>query len=321
MAEAVTLHLAPNLAAARGKGDPFYRALVKGLKDRGVPVNFAVHDRATAKAEVEADLGFHLFDHGRIEHPRALNMGLAYLPPFRYFDPAGIRLYSSIAQAVFDPAAQDLMQAAALFQRLRLAFVETRSSRYDQPDEALTVPKGCIAVFLQSERHKNVLETGHLTLRQMVKALLDCRDPRPIVVKPHPRDTDFETYGWLGQKAKKDARLHILPANIHDILEVADVAVTINSAVGIEAMLHRCPVVLCGRTDFHHICETVTRREALEAAIARATARRATGDIPFEAYLGWFYGQQCLDPTAPDFYDRLFARMASRGFDPASLGI
>lgn len=319
MVEAVTLHLAPIIAAARGKGEPFYRAFVRGLEERGLRVICRPHDRDGALAAVEADAGFHLFDHGRVHHPRALNMGQAYLAPFRYFDPKGIRVFSSLAEADFDPAAQDARAASTLFQRLRQTYVEGRASRYDQPDAAVAVPHGCIAVFLQSETHKTVRDEGHLTLRQMVKSLIERDDPRPIVIKPHPRDTNIETYDWLAQKARKDKRLHVLAANIHDILAVAEVAVTINSAVGLEAMLHRCPVVLCGRADFHHICETVTHRHDLAPALARAMARRA--GTPFEAYLGWFFGEMCLDPTQPDFHTRLFARMAARGFDPAVLGI
>ena len=99
------------------------------------------------------------------------------------------------------------------------------------------------------------------------------------------------------------------------MLARADVAVTINSAVGIEAMLHRVPVVLCGSADFHHICETVQSREGMDAGIQRAEARKAAGDWPFEAYLYWFYGQMCFDPTAPDFIDRFIAKVAAQGYD------
>jgi hypothetical protein len=99
------------------------------------------------------------------------------------------------------------------------------------------------------------------------------------------------------------------------MLARADVVVTINSAVGIEAMLHRVPVVLCGSADFHHICETVQSREGMDAGIQRAEARKAAGDWPFEAYLYWFYGQMCFDPTAPDFIDRFIAKVAAQGYD------
>ena len=58
--------------------------------------------------------------------------------------------------------------------------------------------------------------------------------------------------------------------------------------------------------------------DALRAASKdeeRAEARKAAGDWPFEAYLHWFYGQMCFDPTAPDFIDRFIARVAAQGYD------
>jgi len=312
---AVVLHLPPAVLAGNGGGERFYHPFQRGLRARGIRTRMVLHNRATALDEIAADQAFHVFDHGAVQHPRALNCGSAYLLPYRYMDPVGIRAFSSYGQEIFDASTQDPVAAAAFFAGLRARFVEGRLSRYDQPEEALEVPEHCIAVFLQTESHRKVGETCHLTLRHMVKALLDRDDPRPIVIKPHPRDTDLETYGWLARKAHKDSRMRILPANIHDILARADVAVTINSAVGIEAMLHRCPVVLCGVADFHHICQTVRSRDEMEAGIARAEARKAAGDWPFEVYLHWFYAQMCLDPTAPDFIDRFIARVASRGYD------
>jgi hypothetical protein len=53
----------------------------------------------------------------------------------------------------------------------------------------------------------------------------------------------------------------------------------------------------------------------MEAGIQRAEARKGAGDWPFEAYLHWFYGQMCFDPTAPDFIDRFIARVAAQGYD------
>lgn len=311
----IVLHVPKAILSGKGTGERFYGPFVRGLRARRIRVRLALHDRARALDAIAADAAFHIFDHGAICHPRALNTASAYLLPFRYFDPVGVRGASSLGQAHFSAQDQDKAASAGFFAALQARFVQGRISRYPQPEEELAVPDHCIAVFLQSEAHRMVGETCHLSLRQMVKALLDRDDPRPIVIKPHPRDTDLDTYDWLARKARKDGRLHILPANIHDILARADVVVTINSAVGIEAMLHRCPVVLCGAADFHHICETVLSRDGMTAGIARAEARRMADDWPFEAYLHWFYGQMCLDPSAPDFIDRFIARVAGRGHD------
>lgn len=310
----VVLHVPSAVLAGNGGGERFYHPFQRALRARGIKTRMVLHNRDTALAEIEADDAFHIFDHGRIQHPRALNSASAYLLPFRYMDPQGVRGFASIGAAGFDAGRQDPAQAQVFFQALQARYVTGRISRYDQPEEVLDIPDRCIAVFLQSETHRKVGETCHLSMRHMIKALLARDDPRPIVVKPHPRDMDLDTYGWLARQAKKDARLQVLPANIHDMLARADVVVTINSAVGIEAMLHRVPVVLCGSADFHHICETVQSRDGMDAGIARAEARKAAGEWPFEAYLHWFYGEMCLDPTAPDFIDRFIARVAAQGY-------
>lgn len=290
-----------------------YGPFVRTLRARGYRAYMVLHNRDTALAEVEADANFHIFDHGSTQHPRALNTSSAYLLPYRYMDPQGVRALSSLGQAIFDAGTVDPGTAIPLFDQLQARFVAGRVSRYEQLKQHIDVPADCIAVFLQTESYRSVQETCYLSLRHMVKALLDRDDPRPIVIKPHPRDTDMDTYTWLALKAKKDARLTITSANIHDILSRAAVAVTINSAVGIEAFLHRCPVVLCGSADFHHICESVRDRDAMDASIIRALSRKAAGDWPFEAYIAWFYGQM-LDPTAPDFIDRFISRLADRGY-------
>lgn len=295
---------------------PYYRRLDEGLRARGVAVEFAVHDRALLPAQVEADRAFHIVDHGTHRHPRVLNTGVAYVYPFWHLDPWGIRALSSIGAKRFDPAAVDGGEAAAFADRLRRRLVAARTSRYPQPEARGDVPRGCIAVFLQSEAHRGVGETCHLTLRQMVRSVLDRPDPRPVVIKPHPRDHAPATRRFLARLAERDARVQVLDANIHDILAVADAVVTINSAVGIEAMLHRRPVVLCGRADFHHCAVTVETPGAMAAALARAEATA----WPHDAYLWWYFGLNCLNAGRPTLVEDFLARIAAAGFDLARLG-
>ena len=132
-------------------------------------------------------------------------------------------------------------------------------------------------------------------MRQMLTALLKRDDPRPIIVKPHPRDTNPQTRRYLARLAARDGRVQVVDANIHDMLARAAVAVTINSAVGIEAHLHKVPVVLCGRSDFHHAAVTVTDRREMDAAIALAEATV----WPHDAYLQWYFAERCLNAGTP----------------------
>lgn len=316
-AEPVVFHIPGSVLNDAHSLAEVYGKMGGALQALGVPVRFLVHDRIMVPREIEADRGFHLLDHGRMRHPRVLNCGSAYIAPFRYLDPWGIRAFSSIAGQVFD-AKRIPVDAAMGFQaRLVKRLVDARRSRYYQPETCVPVPAHCIAVFLQTEQHRAVGETCYLSMREMVFGLLARPDPRPIVIKPHPRDVDFATLDWLANLALTDARLHIIPGNIHDILGACDVVVTINSAVGIEAMVHSKPVVLCGHCDFHHCAVTAKQMGDLGDAIARAESTH----WPFAAFLTWFYRRKCIDPRSETLGQDILARISQTGFDVTALGV
>lgn len=285
---------------------PYYTKLIAGLRKMNIRVNVVLHDRTTTLATVNATPGLHIVDHGSQRHARILNTGISYIYPFWNLDPWGIRALSSISAMLFDPGAVDLGEAEDFVARLRKRLVDARLSRYPQTDTVVELPKGHIAVFLQSEAHRGVGETCHLSMRQMLAALIARGDPRPIVIKPHPRDADARTEAYLARIAARDARVLVVDANIHDMLAQADVAVTINSAVGIEAHLHHVPVVLCGQSDFHHAAVTVKHRSEMDAAIAQAMAKV----WPHDAYLQWYFAQHCLNAGKPSLVADFLAKIA-----------
>lgn len=305
--DTITFHLPGSVLADHGLMKPYYVKLIAGLRDIGIEVQTVLHDRASTLSTVDATPGFHIVDHGNQRHPRLLNTGIAYIYPFWHLDPWGIRAESSIAAKPFDVASVNGAEAAAFAARLRKRLVGGRISRYPQAESVVDLPKGGIAVFLQSEAHRGVGETCHLSMRQMLAALLARDDPRRILVKPHPRDQDHRTRAYLARLAARDARLQVVEANIHDMLGAASVAVTINSAVGIEAHLHRVPVVLCGQSDFHHACVTLTDRHDMDSAIATANAT----EWPHDAFLHWYFAGQCLNAGAPSLLADFLAKVAA----------
>lgn len=305
----VKMHLPQRTLDSAWEQDQVYGRMGAALAELGITHEFVLHNRDTALAQVQADGDFHIFDHGRVQHPRALNCGSAYIAPYHYLDPIGIRCHSSIGQRPFDPAQVDADQARQFQQQLFETYAAARKSRYDQPEQRIKIPQGCIAVFLQSESHRGVGETLYVRMRKMIKALLARDDPRPIVVKPHPRDVDFDTLGWLGQKSRKDQRLQVIPANIHDILSACSVVVTINSAVGIEAMIHNRPVITCGLADFHHATHVVREAEEFATAIPQAE----THPWPHAQYLYWFLQENCISMHSQRLGRDIVAKIAATG--------
>lgn len=309
MQREIVFHLPRSWLGPLGTGLlPFYEKLDAGLRARGVPVRHVALDRDRVMQVVAGDDAFHIVNHGRFRHPRVLNAGIAYVYPFWNLDPHGIRAFSSIGEARFDPDAIDAEEARPFFRRLRKRLVGGRRSRYEQPEAvAQALPEGAVAVFLQSEGHRIVGETCHLDRWEMLEAVLEGWDG-PVIVKPHPRDTSAETQDALGDYAGRFAKLHVSTGNIHDILSVAERVVTINSAVGIEAYLHRKPVILCGQADFHHIAQVARDRAALAGFLAAPARRR-----PYDKYVYWYFGLNCLSTTEPGLVDRFLERVAQGG--------
>lgn len=281
----------------------FYQTLDAGLRAHGWTCHMQPLDRGTLQTTVDASDAFHIVNHGRLTHHRVLNAGIAYVYPFWNLDPKGIRAFSSIADLPFRPGSIDADVARPFFRQLRSRLVGQRKSRYAQPDAIAQVPQGCVAVFLQAKGLRDLDETCYLTRTQMLDTVLVSAQG-PVVVKPHPEDDDPGTRSWLRGLAEKFPQLHVCDGNIHDILAAADRVVTINSAVGIEAYLHRKTVILCGRCDFHHIADVARTQHDLAGFLQ--TTRRARA---YDKFIWWYFGQMCLSATDPDLVGKALARM------------
>ncbi|MBD3787062.1 MAG: hypothetical protein IE922_08840 [Sphingomonadales bacterium] len=258
----------------------------------------------------------HLVWQGRIRHPRVLNTAVAYVFPFWYLDPEGVYGASSLVGAPFDPGAVDAAAARTFFARQCNRLVARRESRIAQKREPTALPRGAIAVFLQgwSEPTERL---RHMTEAEMLGAVLADTGGRPVIVKPHPNTADPETFELI-------AGLEGLPgvivtdANVHDMLAVADLSVSLCSSVALEGMLHRVPAVLFGRSDLHHCAQTVTRARDWPAARNWALSR----DWPFEAFVHWFLAQNTINAGAPDLWARTLARIAeTTGIEADALGL
>jgi hypothetical protein len=77
--------------------------------------------------------------------------------------------------------------------------------------------------------------------------------------------------------------------------------------VGIEAHLHHVPAVLCGQSDFHHAATTVFDAAQMDDAIAHSIA----APWPHDAFLYWYFDQQCLNAGKPTLVTDFLAKARS----------
>ena len=311
MRKGIVFHLPASWLADGGEDiAPFYLKAFEGLDQLDVPYEVIALDRDTMLQRIEADSCIHLINHGRCPHPRALMVGLAYLHPFWHVDPKGIRAFSSIGEKRFRAAKIDAQEARDFFTGLREKWVEPRKSRYDQQVKlADDLPEGATAIFLQSEKYRAVEETCYMDCWQMIDACLEA-DQGDVVVKPHPLDIDQDTFARLTKLQERYDNLHISLANIHDILASAKRVVTINSAVGIEAYLHRKPLILCGQSDYHHIADVAK----FPAELTEFLQQEPQGRV-YAKYLYWYFSQNCVSAGRGSVAKQILRRVRSAGFE------
>ncbi|RED12080.1 capsular polysaccharide export protein, LipB/KpsS family [Pontivivens insulae] len=232
-----------------------------------------------------------------------------YLNGYWYCDEVATRHNSTLRLLPFNPAEIDAEAANALLERLKRKFIGNNRSKFDQSHRDENLPKDLIAIFTQ-EIHPADQNVIHVDLMTMIETVLTHRDGRPVYIKPHPLQSDA-VRRQLMQHHNPANGVIVGDASIHDILANASLCVTQTSAVAFEGFVHQVPAVLCGQTDFHHNGVTARSAGQIPQAMAMATAQ----DWPYAAYLYWHLETQCLAPRAPDFLERLCARITAKGFD------
>ncbi len=292
----------------------FYQRVLAILRGCGATTAILHRDYDVLRAGVDG-ASFDLVHNGGLNRVQALNLAPAYLAGFYYADPKGIYHESSITAKTFRPEAVDAKYARPFADQLRLKWVVGRKSRHPQPEAQTSFGQGHIAIFLQ-DWSDPVERARYMTADQMVKTVVKGAGGRPVIVKPHPRNSARETDRIRTWLTRNHPDVVITDANIHDILAGASATVSISSSVALEGMLHRVPAILFGRSDLHHCAETVKTPADWPRALQNALAH----DWPYDAFLLWFLRRQNLDAGRP-LIDRVLDRMVAQGADLAALGI
>lgn len=306
-------------------GAPRYLALFdrldRAFRPRGAAIEWrdrrdGPRDDAPGAAAHYDDGDLHILDMGRVRGPGILNAGVAYIAPWWHLDPAGVQGDSGIGALDYDPRAVGYAAARPFFEAMRAEFVTPRRSRRDQTEAVTPFRDGAVAVFLQG-RTPARLGQAHCTAVEMLRAVACGAGGREVIAKPHPlaAEADAET---IAAVRAEGLAVTATTANVHDILAACACTVSFNSAVAMEGFLHRKPAILFGRSDFHHICETVRDPADFPAALARTLARPPGG---YAQYLKWYLGRHCLNLRGPRFVERVQAVFDAAGFPAARLGL
>jgi hypothetical protein len=251
----------------------------------------------------------HIFMDDRAAYgANAIHCVPSYLPGFWYFDEIGSRNNSLMRLAKFEPRAIGAQFAQEFHTRLVSRFIATNRSKFEQePRGAVAIEAGCLVFFAQDfkppRNHRHFL-----TVPQMIEAAIAAKGARRLYIKPHPNQ-GFDEVEAMARYHAPEAGVEVTHASIHDLLAAADCALTLTSAVGFEAFLHKTPVVLGGQTDFWQNAITLTDPGQMVQAMAAALGR----EWPYEKFLLWYLRQMCVDGTAKAL-PKVLEKLHRKGF-------
>lgn len=284
-------------------------ALADHAKANGWPVRLLPFVGGAHEVAATAPQHIHIFLEDRpFQATNVFHATPGYLRGFWFFDGLGSRNNATQRMVPFLERAVPKRKAEAFFADLAPAVIAENRSKFTQPDKGeVDLQPGSIAFFaqgFQAPRH----HSHFMTVPAMIEAAIAAKGKRPLYIKPHPSQT-LDELEQLVAYDDPQGGVHVVVASIHDLLAGCDLALTLTSAVGFEAFLHRKPVILGGQTDFWHNAVTLTDPAGMAGAVDAALTR----DWPYETYLYWYLQQHCVDDH-PRALPQILAAIHRRGY-------
>ncbi|WP_106746663.1 hypothetical protein [Yoonia maritima] len=294
----VTFYLSPKLRRQAERGNHNFISQVCAVLERtGLKVAYDGNDElGRLNAMARQGRGLFLMDDPVDE--RGLSFRKTYIYPFWHIEKQSKRWEWPVAQKTFDTSAVDHTKAKTFHHRWRekLFAGETRKD-------------GFVYMPLQ----------GRLTVRrsfqfcspiEMIKATLQYDPDRKIIATLHPSE-NYSDDDLTALKSLVDAngRLSIQHRSADKYLHHCDYIVTQNSSLGFHGYFLEKPVILFGKTDFHHIGLNVH-----EMGVVDAFAAQADHNPDYAAYLFWFLQQQAINAGRPETQETIRKVLQGHGW-------
>lgn len=230
----------------------FYENLFAVLDDRD-DVAYEITDRIKSRLP---NPGIHLSHHTCYPEPRVWNIKKGYVSGYLYFDRTGYSGWAEIAnsKSMYETALQAKSSAVhEWYDAFTGEFRRRAETKIKQSESSFDVDEPYVFVALQRP-HDTVAQLSRIptyTLAAMVADAFRGTDYR-VVVKAHPLERAATA------KLKQARGAIITNASIHKILPRASAVYTVNSGVGLEALLYGKRVFAAGHSDYHWVTTAIT---------------------------------------------------------------
>ncbi|MFW6016587.1 MAG: hypothetical protein ACOCRK_09120 [bacterium] len=188
-----------------------------------------------------------------------------YLPNTLTVDPKGVNYYSSLSslsKAFYDNISINKNK----IEILRRNIIDNSGDFTDLPEKFILLP---LQVYDDTQVliHSPLVRDMPQLIEESYKAVdnlnLRFKENYHLVIKEHPQDIGRINYDYIYKKYSYKNLKVFRSGNVHGLLKKANAVITINSTVGIEALLHYKPVITLGNA-FYNIKDLVYNVDQLD---------------------------------------------------------
>lgn len=297
----------------------FINNLILALTERKIPLYFREVPFGADEAPRKPEKGTLVFSyHSWGDENNVVRMKEAAITPLFSMEFSGYSGWSDISLN-FDEyrekvSALDENEVEKILDEWKLKFIEKNESKYPQSDEALPDSANDFVFYPMQVQNDPVAIHSHY---DGVRLLLDAADVARekqvyLFVKRHPFCQSFaveETITLLTQSNPWVVRTN---SNIHHLIRESRSVITINSGVGIEALIDGASVFCAGKCEWQQCSNIIEDKKDLEKAFSDNPDKMNTEQKKLLAFLLTDYW---IDPNKTSRLDDAIDK-ALASFDP-----
>lgn len=201
-----------------------------------------------------------------------------------------------------DIESMPLDQAQAIISRYQQFFAEKGASKYPQSESQIPVLPDKFVFFPLQVQDDPVSELSQLNALDMLQTAADLALARGfhLVVKRHPFCNSRAIEMTLARLMAENPQVLQVDANIHTLIKQAHAVITVNSGVGLEALLDGAAVYCSGLSEWYQAANPLVTLDDLAAAFDDRPVYMNAFQQKLVAYLVSVYWQDPSDISALD---------------------
>lgn len=297
----------------------FISNLIFALTDRKIPLYFRDVPFGADEAPRLPEKGTMVFSyHSWGSEKNVYRMKESPVVPLFSIDSHG---YSGWADIVVNPLKyEDNIKsisdsdAESIISHWRDFFIETKSSKYPQSEDILPDDiEDYVFYPMQVQNDPVAIHSNYDGIQLLIDAAeLAKRNETFLVVKRHPFCESFAVEQAIENLIKTNHWVVKSNSNIHELIKKSKSVITINSGVGIEALIDGASVYCAGKCEWQIACHPLNGKDDLLNAFSSSSSGM---NINQKKHLAFLLNTYWINPEKPENFD-LFLNKAFEEFDP-----